>query len=125
MIGASGCIALVVSMTQGISSYSILISRAASSASTCPSGDTVKWLTPGRVAVAFTSAAAADTELPTTRRRSIVKGCRDVSAADMVRNDRLATVEVTADGREVRVDGEVVGIEAVAEVALSGRYLLG
>jgi urease subunit alpha len=80
---------------------------------------------PGRVAVAFTSAAAADTELPTTRRRSIVKGCRDVSAADMVRNDRLATVEVTADGREVRVDGEVVGIEAVAEVALSGRYLLG
>jgi urease subunit alpha len=80
---------------------------------------------PARVAVAFTSAAAADTELPTTRRRSIVKGCREVSAADMVRNDRLATVDVTADGREVRVDGEVVGIEAVAEVALSGRYLLG
>jgi urease subunit alpha len=80
---------------------------------------------PSLVAVAFTSAAAADSELPTTRRRSIVKGCRDVGAADMVRNHQLATVEVSADGREVRVDGELVGIEPVAEMALSGRYLLG
>ena len=78
-----------------------------------------------RVAVAFTAAAAAETDLPTTRRRSIVKGCREVGAGDMVRNDRLATVEVSADGREVRLDGEVVGIEPVAGVALCGRYLLG
>ncbi|HEU4658540.1 MAG TPA: urease subunit alpha [Capillimicrobium sp.] len=80
---------------------------------------------PGRLSVAFTARAAADTELPTTRRRSVVQGCRDVGAADMVRNDRLADVEVTPDGREVRVDGEAVGIEPVAEVALSARYLLG
>jgi urease subunit alpha len=80
---------------------------------------------PARVSLAFTAAAAADTDLPTTRRRSSVQGCRDVSAADMVRNDRLAEVDVSPDGREVRVDGEPVGIEPVDEVALSGRYLLG
>jgi urease subunit alpha len=43
----------------------------------------------------------------------------------MVRNDRLADVGVSPDGREVRVDGELVGIEPVDEVALSWRYLLG
>ncbi|HWT95918.1 MAG TPA: urease subunit alpha [Solirubrobacteraceae bacterium] len=80
---------------------------------------------PGRLSVAFTAAAAKDTELPTTRRRSIVQGCRTIGAQDMVRNDRLADVTVSPDGREVRVDGEPVGIEPVADVALSGRYLLG
>jgi urease subunit alpha len=78
-----------------------------------------------RLSLAFTSAAAQDTELPTTRRRSIVRGCRDVGAADMVRNDVRADVDVSPDGREVRVDGQVIGIEPVTEVALSGRYLLG
>jgi urease subunit alpha len=78
-----------------------------------------------RLSLAFTAAAAGDTELPTTRPRSIVHGCRTVSARDMVRNDRLAEVDVSPDGREVRVDGEVVGIEPVDEVAMSWRYLLG
>jgi urease subunit alpha len=80
---------------------------------------------PSRLSLAFTSAAAQDTELPTTRARSIVRGCRDVGAADMVRNDVRAEVDVSPDGREVRVDGERVGIEPVEEVALSWRYLLG
>jgi urease subunit alpha len=80
---------------------------------------------PGRLSLAFTAAAAADTELPTTRTRSIVSGCRDIGAADMVRNDVRAEVDVTPDGREVRVDGERIGIEPVDEVALSWRYLLG
>jgi urease subunit alpha len=80
---------------------------------------------PGRLSLAFTAAAAADTELPTTRTRSIVSGCRDIGAADMVRNDVRAQVDVTPDGREVRVDGERIGIEPVDEVALSWRYLLG
>jgi urease subunit alpha len=80
---------------------------------------------PGRLSLAFTAAAAQDTELPTTRARSIVRGCRDVGAADMVRNDVRAEVDVSPDGREVRVDGERVGIEPVEEVALSWRYLLG
>jgi urease subunit alpha len=78
-----------------------------------------------RLSLAFTSAAAQDTELPTERRRSIVRGCRDVTAADMVRNDVRAEVDVAPDGSWVSVDGERIGIEPVEEVALSWRYLLG
>ncbi len=78
-----------------------------------------------RLSLAFTSAAAQDTELPTTRTRSIVRGCRDVTAADMVRNDVRAEVDVAPDGSSVTVDGERVGIEPVDEVALSWNYLLG
>jgi urease subunit alpha len=78
-----------------------------------------------RLSLAFTSAAARDAELPTTRQRSIVRGCRDVTAADMVRNDVLAEVGVAPDGSSVTVDGERIGIEPVEEVALSWNYLLG
>jgi urease subunit alpha len=78
-----------------------------------------------RLSLAFTSAAAADTALPTERQRSVVRGCRDVTAADMVRNDVRAEVDVAPDGTWVTVDGERVGIEPVDEVALSWNYLLG
>jgi urease subunit alpha len=78
-----------------------------------------------RVAMAFVAGAGIDAELPTTRPRSAVRGCRDVTAADMCRNERLADVTVDPRTHEVRVDGEPVAIEPVAEVALSGRYLLG
>jgi urease subunit alpha len=78
-----------------------------------------------RLALAFVADAARDAELPTSRPRSVVHGCRDVTAADMVRNDRLADVQVSPDGREVRVDGERVGIDGVEEVSMSWRYLLG
>lgn len=80
---------------------------------------------PARLSLAFLAAAGADAELPTTRPRSVVRGCRDLSASDMVRNDRLAEVDVSPDGTEVRVDGERVGIDPVDEVAMSWRYLLG
>jgi urease subunit alpha len=78
-----------------------------------------------RLSLAFTAAAAQDAELPTTRVRSVVRGCRDVTAADMVRNDVRAEVDVAPDGSAVTVDGERIGIEPVDEVALSWRYLLG
>ncbi|WP_445151463.1 urease subunit alpha [Baekduia sp. Peel2402] len=78
-----------------------------------------------RLSLAFTSAAAADTELPTERVRSTVRGCRDVTAADMVRNDTRAEVDVAPDGSWVSADGERVGIEPVEDVALSWRHLLG
>lgn len=80
---------------------------------------------PARLSLAFVAAAAAEAELPTARERSIVRGCRAIRATDMVRNDRLADVTVSPDGDEVRVDGEPVGIEPVAEVAMGRRYLLG
>jgi urease subunit alpha len=78
-----------------------------------------------RVSLAFLAGAAIDAELPTSRARSAVRGCRDVTAADMVRNDRLAEVDVSPDGRRVTVDGERVGIEPVEQVAMSWRHLLG
>jgi urease subunit alpha len=80
---------------------------------------------PGQLAVAFLAGCALDAELPSTRVRSRVSGCREVTAADMCRNERLADVTVDPRTYEVRVDGEPVSAEPVAEVALSGRYLLG
>jgi urease subunit alpha len=80
---------------------------------------------PARLALAFLAGSAMDAELPTTRVRSRVHGCRGVTAADMCRNERLADVTVDPRTHEVRVDGEPVAAEPVAEVALSGRYLLG
>jgi urease subunit alpha len=78
-----------------------------------------------RVSLAFLARDAVDAELPTTRTRSAVRGCRDVTAADMVRNDRLAEVDVSPDGTRVTVDGEPVGIEPVDEVPMGWRHLLG
>ena len=78
-----------------------------------------------RVALAFLAGCAQDADLPITRPRALVHHCRDVTAADMCRNDRLADVTVDPRTYEVRVDGEPVAAEPVAEVALSGRYLLG
>jgi urease alpha subunit len=77
------------------------------------------------VSLAFLARDAVDAELPTTRTRSAVRGCRDVTAADMVRNDRLAEVDVSPDGTRVTVDGEPVGIEPVDEVPMGWRHLLG
>lgn len=80
---------------------------------------------PARTSVAFLAGAAMDAELPTTRPRSAVRGCRDVTAADMRHHERLADVTVDPRTHEVRVDGEPVAAEPLAEVAMSGRFLLG
>ncbi len=79
---------------------------------------------PARVSLAFTSASAAATDLPTSRERAIVGGCRELTAADMVRNGTRAEVTVSADGSEVRVDGEQVGIDPVDFVSLGRNFLL-
>jgi urease subunit alpha len=80
---------------------------------------------PPRVSLAFLAGSAMDAELPTTRARSRVHGCREVTAADMCRNERLADVTVDPRTHEVRVDGEPVAAEPIADVAMSSRYLLG
>jgi len=80
---------------------------------------------PAQLSLAFLAAAGMDAELPTARRRSAVRGCRQLTAADMCRNTRLAEVDVDPRTHAVRVDGVPVGIEPLAEVALSRRYLLG
>jgi urease subunit alpha len=78
-----------------------------------------------RVSLAFLAGSALDADLPISRPRAAVRGCREVTAADMCRNDRLADVTVDPRTFEVRVDGEPVAAEPVSDVALSGRYLLG
>jgi urease subunit alpha len=80
---------------------------------------------PSRLSLAFLAQAAMDAELPTTRERAAVTGCRGLSGADMVRNDRRGVVRVDPETNAVTLDGEPVSAGPVAEVPLSARYLLG
>lgn len=80
---------------------------------------------PSRLAIAFLAGCAMDADIPTTRPRSRVTDCRNVTAHDMCRNDHLAEVRVDPRTHRVTVDGEPVEAPAVREVAMSRRYLLG
>ncbi len=80
---------------------------------------------PARCSVAFLAAAALGAELPTTRERLAVRGCRGLGAQDMVRNTRRGRIEVDAAREEVRLDGEPVAMEPVDRVAFGPNHLLG
>jgi urease subunit alpha len=80
---------------------------------------------PARLSAAFLAREAMDAELPTTRSRLPVEGCRELTAGDMVRNSRTGDVRVDPKTQEVTLDGEPVDAPPLEEVALSGRYLLG
>ena len=80
---------------------------------------------PAQTSLAFLAGASMEAELPTQRRRARVHGCRDLTAADMVRNTRTGTVTVDAAAREVRLDGEPLRARPVERLAFSGSYLLG
>jgi urease subunit alpha len=80
---------------------------------------------PGRTALAFLAGAAMDAELPTTRSRVRVVGCRELSAADMVRNTRTGTIVVDPRTETVTLDGEPVRAQPTQRLAFSGKYLLG
>ena len=66
-----------------------------------------------------------DADLPTTRPRAQVEGCRELTAADMVRNARTGVVRVDPTSYAVTLDGEPVRAEPVERVAFSDRFLLG
>jgi urease subunit alpha len=78
-----------------------------------------------RLSAAFLARTAMDAELPSTRPRLPVEGCRELTAADMVRNDRTGDVRVDPRTHEVTLDGEPVDAPPLEEVQLSARYLLG
>ena len=59
------------------------------------------------------------------RPRARVEGCRDLTAASMVRNSRTGEVRVDPRTPPVTLDGEPIEAPPLEEVALSGRYLLG
>jgi urease subunit alpha len=80
---------------------------------------------PARLSLAFVAGAALDAELPTTRPRVAVRGCRGLSAADMVHNDRRGAVRVDPSTYAVTLDGDPVAAAPVEDVPLSSRYLLG
>jgi urease subunit alpha len=78
-----------------------------------------------RLSLAFLARAALDADLPITRPRARVEGCRELTAADMVRNARTGTVRVDPQTYEVTLDGEPLAAPAVERLAFSDRYLLG
>jgi urease subunit alpha len=78
-----------------------------------------------RLSLAFLAGVAMDAELPTTRQRARVRGCRELTAADMVRNARRGTVRVDPRTYAVTLDGEPVFAPPVERVAFSDRFLLG
>jgi len=80
---------------------------------------------PAALSLAFLAGAALDAELPTRRERARVEGCRGLTAADMVRHGRTGTVRVDPRTHAVTLDGEPLAAPPAAELAFSGRYLLG
>jgi urease subunit alpha len=78
-----------------------------------------------RLSLAFLARCAMDADLPTTRPRATVENCRDLRAADMVRNARTGAVRVHPTSHEVTLDGEPVAAPPIVELAFSGRFLLG
>jgi urease subunit alpha len=78
-----------------------------------------------RLSVAFLARSALDADVPTTRPRLPVENCRDLTAADMVRNSRTGEVRVDPRTHAVTLDGEPVDAPPLDEVALSGAYLIG
>lgn len=80
---------------------------------------------PDRLSLAFVCEAGLDADLPTARERAVVRGCRDIGAADMVRNTRRGAIAVDPRTGAVTLDGEPVTAPPADEVPLSTRYLLG
>jgi urease subunit alpha len=76
----------------------------------------------------FVSKAAAAAGVPAQiglrRRIAAVEGCRDLSKADMVRNDALPRIEVDPETYTVRVDGEVATAPPAERLPLAQRYFL-
>src|SRR5918994_178471 len=72
---------------------------------------------PARVSLAFLAGSAMDAELPTVRERARVEGCRDLTAADMLHNDRQGDVRVDPRTYAVTLDGEAVEAPPVERLA--------
>jgi urease subunit alpha len=78
-----------------------------------------------RLSAAFLAREALGADLPTTRPRLPVEGCRELTAADMLHNTRTGEVRVDPRTHEVTLDGDTVDAPPLDEVLLSGRYLVG
>jgi urease subunit alpha len=80
---------------------------------------------PARTSLAFLARASMNADLPTKRRREPVENCRELTAADMVRNTRTGTVKADSERSEVTLDGEPLHARPAERLAFSSSYLLG
>jgi urease subunit alpha len=84
---------------------------------------------PPALSTTFVSEAALEAgireRLGSRRRFVAVAGTRSVRRASLERNTAVPAIEVDPGDGTVRLDGEVLAVEPVAEVPLSRRYLLG
>ena len=81
---------------------------------------------PALLSLAFLAARGARRRSADRRGRApSSSGCRDLTAASMVRHGRTGEVRVDPRTLAVTLDGEPLAAPALEEVALSGRYLLG
>jgi urease subunit alpha len=80
---------------------------------------------PARLSLAFLAGCAMEADLPTVRPRARVEHCRELTAADMVRNTRRGAVRVDPRTAAVTLDGEPVDAPPVERLAFSGTFLLG
>jgi urease subunit alpha len=53
-----------------------------------------------------------------------VKNCRNISKKDLIHNDATPQIDVNPENYEVKVDGEVITCEPLAELPLAQRYFL-
>jgi urease subunit alpha len=83
---------------------------------------------PAQTSVAFVAPAAIDAllgdRIGCKRALAPVAGTRAVGKADMPLNDALPRIEVEPDTFTVRIDGEVVETDPVAELPMAQRYFL-
>lgn len=81
-----------------------------------------------KTCVTFVSAAAAEggirDRLGLGRIVEPVRGTREISKADMLRNDALPRVDVDPESYEVRVDGEPITAPPATSLPLAQRYFL-
>jgi len=76
----------------------------------------------------FLSAAAVDAGVPEQLGLQsligTVKGCRNVTKKDMVRNSYQPEIEVDSQTYEVRADGQLLACEPATELPMAQRYFL-
>jgi urease subunit alpha len=76
----------------------------------------------------FLSAAAVDAGIPKQLGLQsligTVKGCRNVTKKDMVRNSYQPKIEVDSQTYEVRADGQLLVCEPATELPMAQRYFL-
>ncbi|HZS52276.1 MAG TPA: amidohydrolase family protein, partial [Bryobacterales bacterium] len=76
----------------------------------------------------FVSKAALEAGVPKTiglsKKAVAVRGCRNITKAEMVHNHATPHIEVDPETYEVRVDGELVTCEPAAVLPMAQRYFL-